>query len=59
MRGFILLLMRHRHGEKWTIEERITMTKDLRAIPHLSPLFAAGFTAWGLFIIAHACVVAE
>ena len=37
IRGLIPLLMRPRNGETWTIEERMALTKDLRAISHLSP----------------------
>ena len=37
IRRFVPLLMRHRNGDTWTIEERMALTKDLRAISHLSP----------------------
>jgi hypothetical protein len=51
MRGFVPLLIRHRHGEKWTIEERMTMTKDLRAISHLSPYLLPAVLPGGFLLL--------
>ena len=35
--GLLLVLMKHRNGEKWTAEERAMLLRDLRAMRNLSP----------------------
>lgn len=37
VRGLLPLLMKHRNGQKWSDEERITLLRDLRALSNLSP----------------------
>lgn len=51
MRGFIPLLMRHRNGETWLIEERMVLTKDLRALSHLSPYLLPAILPGGVLFL--------
>ncbi len=37
IKGLIPLLMKHRNGGKWTVEERALLVRDLRALSNLSP----------------------
>lgn len=37
VRGLIPLLMKRRNGEKWTLEDRMILHRDLRALSNLSP----------------------
>lgn len=37
VRGLIPLLMKRRNGGKWTLEDRMTLRRDLRALSNLSP----------------------
>ena len=37
IKGLIPLLMKHRNGGKWTVEERAMLVRDLRALSSLSP----------------------
>jgi len=37
VRGLIPILMKHRNGEQWSVEERTILMRDLRALSNLSP----------------------
>ncbi|MFZ2301693.1 MAG: hypothetical protein WAW10_07470 [Gallionella sp.] len=37
VRGLIPLLMKRRNGGKWTLEDRMVLRRDLRALSNLSP----------------------
>ena len=51
IRGLIPLLMRPRNGETWTIEERMALTKHLRAISHLSPYLLPAILPGGVLFL--------
>ena len=36
-RGLIPILMKHRNGEQWSIEDRTILLRDLRTLSNLSP----------------------
>jgi hypothetical protein len=50
-RGLIPLLMKHRNGGQWSVEERATLLRDLRALSGLSPYLIPLLMPGGIFML--------
>jgi hypothetical protein len=51
VRGLIPLLMKRRNGGQWSIEERATLLRDLRALSGLSPYLIPILMPGGIFML--------
>jgi hypothetical protein len=51
VRGVIPLLMKRRNGGRWSVEERKTLLRDLRALCHLSPYLIPILMPGGIFML--------
>lgn len=51
VKGLIPLLMKHRNGGHWTIEERKILLRDLRALSNLSPYLIPILLPGGIFML--------
>ena len=49
--GLIPILMKHRNGEHWSLEERKLLLGDLRTLSHLSPYLIPLLMPGGIFML--------
>lgn len=51
VKGLIPLLMKHRNGGQWSVEERAILIRDLRALSNLSPYLVPILMPGGVFML--------
>ena len=51
VKGLIPLLMKHRNGGQWSVEERAILVRDLRTLSKLSPYLVPILMPGGVFML--------